>query len=603
MTDAPDLKRKIDELPKAPGVYLFKDARGQVVYVGKASDLRSRVRTYLRPEGDGRLATALLPQHIADVDFIVTGNEKEALLLENTLIKRHRPRYNVRLRDDKAYLCIRVDVKHAWPRLHMVRKFRKDGALYFGPYSSAKAVRRTIRTLGAIYPLRLCTDRTLETRDRPCLYHQLKRCCAPCVGLVEPARYQEMVAGLLELLRGRTQDLLRRLEAEMQEASAALSFERAASLRDQIDALQRTTQAQRVATPDLSDRDVIGLARRGEVATATLLHIREGRVLSKRNLSFRTILPDGAILHRVLQAAYRPGRLVPPEILLPCAAEDADELEAALRERRGGAVHLRVPQRGHGRALLDLARENAAQAVREAEGDAAQRELLLDALRARLELPRTPQRIECYDISTIQGAQTVASRVVFTEGRADRDAYRRFRIRSVAGQDDFASMREVLKRRFRRDDPVPDLVVIDGGAGQLGQALAVVPEGTAVVGLAKARAVRGGARKPERVYLPGRRTPVPLPSDAPETYLLARIRDEAHRFAIEYHRRLRSKRTLRSELDGIAGLGPRRRTALLRAFGSAAGVREAGLEELRAAGMPEPVARAILAWAGHADEA
>jgi len=601
MTDG--LRRRVDALPRSPGVYLLKDEQGRVVYVGKAADLRNRVRSYLRPEGDGRVAAPFLVRRVADVDFILTGNEKEALLLENTLIKRHRPRYNVRLRDDKAYLCIRVDTRHPWPRIHVVRRFQRDGALYFGPYSSAKAVRRTIRTLGTVYPLRLCTDRTLESRDRPCLYHQLKRCCAPCVpGHVTPEEYGVMVAGMLDLLRGRTADLLRELRATMKEASAALEFERAASLRDQIDALERTTQAQRVATADLKDRDVVGLARRGEVATAAVLHVREGRVLSKRSLSFRTILPDGAVLNRVLLAVYRPGRLIPPEILLPCEVEDGAVLEEDFRLRRGGAVHLRVPQRGRDRALLELATENAGEAVKEAEGDQSQREALLRALQGRLELDAPPQRIECYDISTIQGAQTVGSRVVFQEGRADTDAYRRFRVKTVSGQDDFASLREVLQRRFAREETTPDLVIIDGGAGQLGEARKAIPEGIAVVGLAKARPGRGGPKAFERVFLPGRRTPVPLPPDAPETYLIARIRDEAHRFAITYHRRLRSKRTVRSVLDDIAGLGPKRRTALLRAFGSAAGVRAAEREELAAAGMPEPVILAILRWAGKEEE-
>lgn len=598
------LRRKIDALPRGPGVYLFKDERGRVIYVGKAADLRARVRSYLGATGDGRLATPFLARRIRDVDFILTGNEKEALLLENTLIKRHRPRYNVRLRDDKAYLCIRVDKGHPWPRIHMVRRFQKDGALYFGPYSSAKAVRRTIRTLGAIYPLRLCTDRTLETRDRPCLYHQLKRCCAPCVdGYVTAEEYRPMVDGMLALLRGRTGPLLRRLKEQMAEASGRLEYERAASLRDRIEALERTTgQAQRVATPDLEDRDAVGLARRGEVATAAVLHVREGRVLSKRTLSFKTILPDGAVLAKVLATIYRPGRLVPPEVLLPAQPEDAEQLGLELRERRGGAVHFRVPRKGRHRALLDLAQRNAEEAVREAEGDETQRSLLLEELRRRLDLERTPARIECYDISTIQGAQTVGSRVVFQDALPFKDGYRRFKIRTVAGQDDFASLREVLKRRFRRADQLPDLVVIDGGAGQLSEARKVLPEGIAVVGLAKARVLKGGGRKLERVYRPGRRTAVALPPDAPETYLLARIRDEAHRFAIEYHRRLRRKRTVRSALDDVAGLGPKRRTALLRAFGSAAGVREAGFEELRAAGMPEKVAQAILDWAAAADD-
>jgi excinuclease ABC subunit C len=593
------LRRRITALPTGPGVYLFRDEKGKVVYVGKAANLRQRVRAYLRPEGDGRLHVPHLVKHIADVDFIATGNEKEALLLEDTLVKTNRPRYNVRLRDDKAYLCIRIDTKHAWPRIHMVRKFQRDGALYFGPFSSAKSVRRTIRTLGTVYPLRLCTDHTLEARKTPCLYYQLKRCCAPCVDLVEKPDYDRYVAGMLDLLRGRTAPLLKRLRADMEEAAEQMQFERAASLRDQIGALENTTQAQRVATPDGRDRDVIALARRGEVVTAAVLHVRDGRLISKRTLSFRTILPDGAVLARVLGAVYRAGRLVPPEILLPCEPEDEKILAAEYRERRGGAVQLRIPERGAGRALMDLALENAKQEVKQAEGDAIQRMALLEQLRKRLDVDRLPNRIECYDISTIQGAQTVGSRVVFDEALPDKDSYRRFRIRTVRGQDDFASMREVLGRRFAKDrEARPDLVVIDGGPEQLGAIKEVLPEGVAAVGLAKARSNRHGEQRYERIFRPGQKTAVILPPDAPETYLLARIRDEAHRFAITYHRRLRSKRTLRSALDDIAGLGPKRRTMLLREFGSAAGVKQATEEELLAAGLPKNVVANILHWAG-----
>ncbi|MHC4933280.1 MAG: excinuclease ABC subunit UvrC, partial [Planctomycetota bacterium] len=442
-----NLRGRIDSLPRSPGVYLLKDDKGRVIYVGKAHDLRARVRSYLRPEGDGRVAAPFLIRRVQDLDFYVVGNDKEALLLENTLIKQHRPRYNVRLRDDKAYLCIRLDLKHAWPRIHMVRRFKRDGALYFGPYSSAKAVRRTIRTLGALYPLRLCSDRTLVSRERPCLYHQVKRCCAPCMpGYVDSSEYARMVAGMMDLLKGRTGGVIRKLKGDMERASGKLEFERAASLRDQVEALERTTQAQRVASADLKDRDVVGMARRGEVATVAVLHVREGRVLSKRSVAFKTILPDGAVLSRVLAAVYRPGRLVPPEILLPTEPEDAEALEGELRKRRGGAVRMYVPRRGSGRALLDLAGRNAQEAVREAEGDETQRAALLKALRDRLDLERDPSRIECYDISTIQGEQTVGSRVVFHEALADKDSYRRFKIRTVPGQDDFASMREVFER-------------------------------------------------------------------------------------------------------------------------------------------------------------
>ncbi|MGQ0612487.1 MAG: excinuclease ABC subunit UvrC [Planctomycetaceae bacterium] len=591
------LRERIEALPRAPGVYLLQDGQGRVVYVGKAVDLRARVRSYLRPEGDGRAAAPFLARRVAGVDFIATGNEKEALLLENTLIKRHRPRYNVRLRDDKAHLCIRVDTAHAWPRLHMVRRFRRDGAVYFGPFTDAKAVRRTIRTLGAVYPLRLCSDGVLASRSRPCLYYQLKRCGAPCVGYVRPEEYREHVEGMLELLRGRTGPLLETMERAMAEAAEARDYERAAAYRDRIEALRRTTQAQRVAGADLADRDAIGLARRGEVVAAAVLHLREGRLLSLRTHHFPSILPDGAILARLLETVYREGRFVPPEVLLPAEPEDAEALAGTLASRRGGPVRLLAPERGPARALVDLAEQNAIEAIAAAEGDAEQRETLLGKLQERLSLARLPRRIECFDISTIQGASTVGSRVVFLEGLPHKEGYRRFRIRTVPGQDDFASLREVLRRRFAKEEGVPDLVVVDGGGAQLAAVRAAVPAGVALVGLAKARTLEGGGRSPERIFLPDTVAPLALPMDAPETYLLARLRDEAHRFAVAYHRRLRSRSALKSELDAIPGLGPRRRTALLRRFGSARGVRGASRAELEAVPLPTPVVEAILDWA------
>ncbi|MFB3067386.1 MAG: excinuclease ABC subunit UvrC, partial [Planctomycetota bacterium] len=473
------LKKKIAALPRGPGVYLLKDANGRVLYVGKAGDLRTRVRSYLHPEQDTRASAPFLSAKVTDVDFIATSNEKEALILEDTQIKRHRPRYNVKLRDDKAYLCIRVDLDHEWPRLGMVRRIKRDGAVYFGPFSDAKAVRRTLRTLGNVFPLRLCSDRTLVTRDRPCLYHQLQRCCAPCVDLVEQAEYQRMVKGLLEVLRGKVSGLLRSLERQMAAASQAQQYERAASLRDQIEAVRRTTQAQHVMSADLRDRDIVGLQRRGEVAVAMVLHVREGRLISKRGYPMRTLLPDGAILERVLGQIYRAGRLVPPEVLLPAELEDPQAAVERLRELRGGAVRLRVPKRGAGRALLDLAERNALSALEHAEGDERQRQALLQALGDRLALAAVPQRIECYDISNLQGAEMVGSRAVFQDGLPDKESYRRFKIRSVQGQDDFAALREVLQRRFATAEVAPDLIIVDGGAGQRSGALERIPDGVA----------------------------------------------------------------------------------------------------------------------------
>ncbi|MHC4471725.1 MAG: excinuclease ABC subunit UvrC [Planctomycetota bacterium] len=602
MSPAKRLEKKLEDLPRGPGVYMLLGKGSRVLYVGKAVDLRPRVRSYFTEAGpeDRPRVKSLMPE-VVDLDVIRVKSEKEALLLENSLIKKHKPKGNARLRDDKSYLCVRIDKSHPFPRITFVRKFERDGALYFGPYSDAKAVREAVRVIQAAYGLRVCTDHVLETRGRPCIYYEMGRCSAPCADLVPKKDYAAAVKKAEAVLRGRTGDLLRDLRARMGEYSEAMKYERAGEVRDRIDAVRKTADRQVVSLSDLRARDVVHVSRRGADLLFVVLFVREGKLLSSRHHFVRSDAEYGEALGSFLVQFYAEGKAVPPEILVSEEPEGADLLSSWLSEARGGTVRLRVPQRGAARDLVKLAAENSDAAAR--RGEAASRErtrFALDALAERLGLAVPPSRIECYDISTIQGTATVGAMVAFEEGLPDKASYRRYKIRTVPGQDDFASVSEVLSRRFGKIDeaPVPDLVIVDGGAGQLGSALEALKDrgvvDVPVVGLAKARAGEPGQRARERVYLAGRKTPVVLPPDAPETLLIARIRDEAHRFAIRYHRKVRSQLAVSSLLDRVEGVGKVWRSRLLQRFGSVTGVREATLEELMLVpGLPRSTARKI----------
>jgi excinuclease ABC subunit C len=596
------IEKRLRNLPAAPGVYLFSGKGGRVLYVGKAANLRSRVRSYFSgsgPEDRPRVAS-ILPE-VRDVDVIRTKNEREALLLENSLIKKHKPPGNVRLRDDKSYLCVRIDRSHPFPRIQFVRKFERDGATYFGPFSSAKAVRDAVNAIQSAYGLRVCSDHVLSTRSRPCLYHEIGRCAAPCVDLVTQADYADLVKKALAVLRGNTADLVRALTETMERYSAELKFEKAAEVRDRIAAVRRTGERQAVSLSDLRARDVVHVSRRGEDLLFLVLFVREGKLLSSRHHYVRSDAEYGEAMASFLVQFYAEGKAIPPEVVVSDPPEGADLLESWLTDVRGGRVTLRRPRRGPVRDLVLLAAENSdAVAKREEASKRDRSRFALDALAERLDLPGPPSRIECYDVSTIQGTATVASLVVFDDGLPDKSSYRRYKVRSVVGQDDFASMNEVLTRRFKRVEemPVPDLVIIDGGKGQLGAAekalagLGVVD--LPIVGLAKARAGRVAEKAHERIFRPGRSEPIVLPTDEPETLLVARIRDEAHRFAIRYHRKVRSQLAVGSILDRVEGVGEVWRNRLLRRFGSVAGIREATLEELQLVpGLPKETARRI----------
>jgi excinuclease ABC subunit C len=589
---AAELAEKVAALPTSPGVYLLKDANGRILYVGKATNLRSRVRTYLDADAAGE-RPHLTPflRRWRDIQVIETRGAAEALMLENSFIKKERPPANVKLRDDKRYLCLRIDLSHEFPRIMLVRRFQKDGALYFGPYADAGALRQTLRALREIFPLRSCTDHVLATIPAPCLYYQLGRCAAPCHGHIAKEPYAALVADAISVLRGKKPELLKQLRERMTRESEAMRFESAARFRDQIVALERTLERQGVVGTDDTDRDVVALARQGDVLVAEVLFIRDGAVVSARDIALPGAAgADAEVLHAFVAQFYDETKYVPSEVLVPAMPEHAELLVEVLTRLRGSKVEIRVPERGAGRALMELAQKNADTAALAHRRDRAAAQEALAALAKRLGLASPPATMECFDISHLQGREVVASMVRFADGRPDRASYRHFRIREMVTNDDFASMNEVLRRRYREGaegmPERPDLIVIDGGKGQLSAACEAIAEigwaGAPIVSLAKARADRTGAARFERVFRPGESDPIVPPPDAPETLLLARLRDEAHRVAIQYHRKLRSKAAVDSALDVIEGVGDKWRRELLRRFGSVRGVREASLEELLA---------------------
>jgi len=608
-----DARSDFSAVSERPGVYLFKDEAGKVLYVGKARDLQSRLATYRTPGGDGRLVVQFLERDARAVETIVTRTEQEALLLEDTLIKQYKPTHNVRLKDDKSFLKIRIDLDERFPRLKFVRAHspgegkKKGRSRFFGPFASTKSVRQTMADLHRVVPLRDCTDSVMNHRSRPCLKHQIGLCAAPCVGLIDEAEYGLLIERALRILSGDIAELEQDLDERMRAASAKREYELARAFRDRLQALRRTVEGQGVRPGERVECDVLGLARTGNDALVHRLAFREGRLTESRGHLFRSELPDEELMHDVLTALYGGGRReAPKEIVVPCAASDAQLLEHVLGE---GAL-LVVPRGGQRKRMLDLAGENSRAelarrlASRGADEEAAAR---LAALAGLVDLADrdTPLVVDCFDVSNFQGSNVVASRVRFRAGMADRAGYRRFRVRTVDGQDDFRAMNEVVGRSLRRgldEQDLPDLIVIDGGAVQLAKALEARDDAGAwdvrIIALAKARSERNvrGKRKrasEERVYLRPDTEPYELRRHSPERYLLERMRDEAHRFAITYHRKERGR--IKSRLDSIPRIGPAKRKALLRRFGSVVGVERASVEELSAiTGITPELARAIL---------
>src|SRR5438105_1165589 len=652
------LKAKLESLPAQPGVYIMKDKAGEAGYVGKAVSLRSRVMQYFQERtGDTRSFIPSLEDLLGDIEVMITPSEKDAILLENELIKKYRPRFNIRLRDDKNFISLRLSRTHPYPRLEVVRRVRKDGARYFGPYSSASSIRETLRSVNRHFQLRTCTDQVMANRRRPCLQYQIKRCPAPCVYSVPQDEYRRSVEEVGLFLEGKADELTTQLGERMKDASDKLEFERAAQLRDQRHAIERSLEKQRTVLGDLLDQDVLGFHREGPALEVHLLFFRNGRLTGGRSFSFgKQEFPTEELLSSFLDQYYESGAFIPKELLLPIELPEPDAREAWLSDRKGERVRVHVPARGEKARLVEMASENARHNFDERQRTQKNAFQTLQRLQTRLRLPRLPRRIECYDISTFQGQLTVGSQVVFTDGEPDKSGYRLFKVRGDAAGDDFASMFQVLTRRLKRgieDANLPDLLVVDGGKGQLNVARAALRElglelrDVPLAGLAKSRVledeerfaarqgysvaeawaaragpepvvpqlareetaldtgsaaaasgpppavsrsgrsrrkgrfVKGGVeRSPERVFLPGQKNPVVLRQHTGELFLLARLRDEAHRFAITYHRKLRRERNFRSVLEEIPGIGDKRKRALLAHFGSLRRIRAATPEEI-----------------------
>ncbi len=601
MTIKPDserLQQKLDTLPPRPGVYLMHNLKGRVIYVGKAINLASRVRSYFHTSAQENPKTRRLVAEITDIEWIITDSELEALILEANLIKQYRPRFNVRLKDDKRYPYLKV-THEAFPKVLITRRMERDGSRHFGPYTSTSALRETLDLLRRLFPYRTCNrDITGEDR-RACLYHDLKLCLGPCVGAVDRAEYNAMIEQLYRFMEGETEEVIADLKQQIDEAAQDLAFERAARLRDRYVALQKVMEKQKIINTAALNQDVIAIAQDETDACVEVFFVRGGKLLGREYFVLEGVAYADAqeMMSAFLQQFYNNAASVPPEILLPEEVTEAAVIEQWLRRKRGDVVCLMVPHEGPDKELLDLAATNATETLRMLKAqwalDKHRSETALNELQEVLELPQSPVRMECYDISTTQGVEVVGSMVVFEHGVPHKSQYRHFKIRTVRGQDDFASMREVLTRRFDRWQrlsngelrgtrgsqawlKLPDLLIVDGGKGQLGMAMEVLErfdlqDQVPVIGLAK---------QYEEIFVPDRRVPIRLNPAAPALLLLQRIRDEAHRFAINYHRKRRRKRGLASQLDEIPGIGPVRRRALLKTLGSLDAIQKASKEVL-----------------------
>jgi len=642
---SPELQQKLDTLPTQPGCYVMKDKAGAVVYVGKAVNLRARVNQYFQERsGDTRAFIPFLEDLLGDVEVMITQSEKDAVLLENELVKKYRPRFNIKLRDDKNFISLRLSTTHPYPRLEVVRRIKKDGARYFGPFASASSIRETLSIVNRHFQLRTCTDSVMSNRRRPCLQYQIKRCPAPCVYNLSQEEYRRSVDEVALFLEGKADELTAQLEGRMKDASGKLEYERAAQLRDQLHAIERSLEKQRTVLGDLLDQDVLGYHRVGPELEIHLLFFRNGRLTGGRSFGFgKQEFPTEELLSSFLDQYYESGAFIPKELLLPLQLSDAEMREVWLSEKKGERVRVHVPERGEKVRLVEMAMENARQSYEEKARTHQTQIEALTRLQSRLRLPRLPRRIECFDISTFQGQLTVGSQVTFSDGEPDKSGYRLFKVRGEAAGDDFASMFQVLSRRLKRgieEKNLPDLLVVDGGKGQLNVARAALREAGLTVqdvplaGLAKSRVLedeerfaarqgfrvaeawaekagpepevpqitpegeapaappRGRSRRkgrfvqseiersPERVFLPGQKNPVVLRQNTSELHLLARLRDEAHRFAITFHRKLRRERNFRSVLEEIPGIGDKRKRALLSHFGSLKRIRAATVEEI-----------------------
>ena len=602
--EATHLEQQLEALPARPGVYLFKDAGDSILYVGKAASLRHRVASYFSPSRDLAPKVLRMMAKAADLDYYVTDSEQEAILLECILIKKHRPHYNVRLKDDKTYPYLKLTVNEDWPRAHLTRRVAKDGAKYYGPFASAGSVHTTIALLEKLFRLRSCRKAIAGDERRPCLEHHINRCSGPCIGAVSVEEYREAVDQAVLFLEGRQGTILKGLRARMARAAESLEYEKAALIRDQIKAVEAVVEKQKITSAN-GDMDAMAFVQEGDQAFALVFLVRQGRLVGRESFTLTGTRDEdpSRVMTSFVQQFYSSAATIPRRILLQHPLEEMPVIRKWLEDKRGKKVELRVPSRGLGKELVGMVADNARESMEQSRiRSVAEPGVLtaaLDELQKALSLPALPQRLECYDISNIQGTSAVGSMVVFDGGLPRKSDYRRFQIKTVAGADDYAMIREVLRRRFKRASTenrgenawaaLPDLVLIDGGRGQLNAAIEAMKE--AGVGSIPSASI---AKEEEAIFLPQLAEPLMLPRESPALRLLQRARDEAHRFALGYYRQVHRQRTFASSLDGIPGVGTKRKRALIRRFGSVAGIRRATVEELESVeGMNEAVAKRV----------
>ena len=602
--EATRIEQQLEALPARPGVYLLKDTGANILYVGKAASLRHRVASYFGAAGDLPPKTLRMMERVTDLDYYVTDSEQEAILLECILIKKHRPHYNVRLKDDKTYPYLKLTVNEDWPRAHLTRRVAKDGARYFGPFASAGSVHTTIALLEKLFRLRSCRKAIAGDERRPCLEYHIDRCSGPCIGAVSVEEYREAVDQAILFLEGRQKTILKGLRARMARAAQSLEYEKAALIRDQIKAVEAVVEKQKITSAD-GDMDAIAFVQEGDQALALVFLVRQGRLVGRESFTLTGTRDEdpSQIMTSFVQQFYSSAVTIPRRILLQHPLEEMTVIQEWLEYRRGKKVELRVPSRGPGKELVDMVADNARESLEQSRirlvADPGVLTAALEELQKVLSLPGLPQRIECYDISNIQGASAVGSMVVFGGGLPKKSHYRRFQIKTVAGADDYAMIREVLRRRFKRASTedrsesawaaLPDLVLIDGGRGQLNAALQAMRESG--VGSIPSASI---AKEEEAIFLPQLAEPLRMPRESPALHLLQRARDEAHRFALGYYRKVHRQKTFVSSLDGIPGVGAKRKRALIKRFGSVAQIRQATVEELKSVeGMTETVAKRV----------
>lgn len=588
------IKEQLDRLPHKPGVYLFRDTGGNILYVGKANNLHNRVRSYFSSSSQVSPKIALLASQVADIDFFTVTSGQEALILELNFIKQYHPRFNVRLKDDKTFPYLKIDISEEWPRVYRTRRLEDDGGRYFGPFSSAKSLKDTLRVLQRLFPFRICNKNITGTRRRPCLEYHLGHCLAPCTGSVSKEEYDQVIREVILFLEGRRDKVIRELKARMNRASASTDFEKAARLRDQIQAMEEVIEGEKIASTVRGEQDVIAFIQDEDKAYAQVLFVRSSRMTGREGFLLQGTRHEEPrqIITSFVKQYYSSSPRIPPLLLLQYPIEDKEVVKEWLRSKRGGAVKIQVPRRGVKKQLVDIAAENARQGweqlkIKEMTAPRST-DAALGEIEKELKLRKKPVRMEAYDISNIQGTSAVGSMVVFEDGRPKPAHYRRFKIKTVSGANDYAMLQEVLRRRFKRGKNadgsdtttwgiMPDLVLIDGGKGQLNAALEVLKESGVDIPAA------GLAKEKEEIFLPGRKSPVVLPKSSPGLQILQNIRDEAHRFAISYYARVHRKKTFTSVLDNVPGIGPRRKSALMQHFGSIPRIREASVDELVAA--------------------